>query len=348
MRLLVLVRKYRADIVIFLMVVILFVVGVQHVFKADALQYEMMVKAFRGSASLEDVESPFRNRILVPLLASFLPFGPMESMQVVNFFFSVLLGMTFFRYMKSFSFDSAESLLGVVLLMFSQPFVVYGTKALTDVSSLFFIVLSLFLIRTGNKWILASASISLGMMSRETVIFVLPVFLYYALRSESRKALVWILGLIPIVILFSIRILTTLAVPSASNPTELGQFWLPTLDLTVSNVERMVNFSHLDSTAFGVWLAILPFVPLLVTAFRKRDAAPIFARSQREFLKVTFIFMSLLMLYGLSAAYFDSRFVWVLYPVLIPIGLKGYSNWSGIWGLRMIKRIVDRIAHSLV
>jgi hypothetical protein len=54
------------------------------------------------------------------------------------------------------------------------------------------------------------------------------------------------------------------------------------------------------------------------------------------------------MLYGLSAAYFDSRFVWVLYPVLIPIGLKGYSNWSGIWGLRMIKRIVDRIAHSLV
>jgi hypothetical protein len=232
--------------------------------------------------------------------------------------------------------------------MFSQPFVVYGTKALTDVSSLFFIVLSLFLIRTGNKWILASASISLGMMSRETVIFVLPVFLYYALRSESRKALVWILGLIPIVILFSIRILTTLAVPSASNPTELGQFWLPTLDLTVSNVERMVNFSHLDSTAFGVWLAILPFVPLLVTAFRKRDAAPIFARSQREFLKVTFIFMSLLMLYGLSAAYFDSRFVWVLYPVLIPIGLKGYSNWSGIWGLRMIKRIVDRIAHSLV
>jgi len=344
----ILLRKHRPDIVILVMVVILFVVGIQHVFKGDAPQYETMVKVFRGSASLEEVDPPFRNRILLPFLASFLPFGPMESMQLVNFFFSVGLGMIFFRYMRSFSFNAADSLLGVVLLLFSQPFVVYGTKPLTDVSSLFFIVLALLLIRTKIKWALASASICLGVMSRETVIFVLPVFLYYAARSESRKALAWILGLLPIAVVFSVRVLSTLAVPSDGGSADLGHYWLPSIDLTISNVKRMVDFDNLGSTAFGTWLAILPFVPLLIPAFRKKEAIPIFDRSQKEFLLVTSIFMGLLMLYGLTAAYFDSRFVWVLYPVLVPVGLKGYSNWSGIWGLRRIKGVIDRMAHSLV
>ena len=44
----------------------------------DENQYSTMVDVLRGDASFEDVEAPFRARVLVPALASILPLDPTQ------------------------------------------------------------------------------------------------------------------------------------------------------------------------------------------------------------------------------------------------------------------------------
>ena len=98
----------------------------------DENQYSTMVDVLRGDASFEDVEAPFRARVLVPGLASILPFDADTSFLAWNAFFALAAGLAAVWYLRSLGFDDKSALLGVALFAISFPYVFYGPRGPWD------------------------------------------------------------------------------------------------------------------------------------------------------------------------------------------------------------------------
>lgn len=53
----------------------------------DIYNYSFLVRYFKGESLENPVITPFRYRILAPYLASYLPFAPLTSLNIINVLF---------------------------------------------------------------------------------------------------------------------------------------------------------------------------------------------------------------------------------------------------------------------
>lgn len=336
------IKDYRIKGRILIISTIPFIIGLQLPCflcdSPDVRAYVTLVDVFRRNASFGDVGVCFRNRILTPMLASFLPFDAYTSLQIVNFFFCIGTAVILFKYLKLFEFSDSNSLLGVIFFTFSFPYMYYGRVPLTDISALFFTILLLYMIKRDYNIFLIFTIISLGVLTRETVIFTLPIYYVYRYLNTGREV-IWryALGIVPIVVIPLVRILISNVVSEVAT----GYVWMPNLNRIFFNIDKLFAFSDLD-----VWFTVLPFI-FLVPTYLARDKIIKIWSDQLKFLFITGVFLFCIPLYGFSAAYFDGRFIWVLYPVSIPLILIGYTFWDDIFYLKGLKRGIDYILQRL-
>ena len=180
----------------------------------DAVHYATMVESFRGNANLFDVPPAWRIRILIPLLASIIPGNAYISLNIVSIIFNLLAVFFFHQFLSYFKITPKQQFLGTLIYIFTAPAIVLGFTPLTDSAGMFFIIISLYLfsilIKESSRnnlkiYILIGLAIGLGVLARETVIFVIPVIVLWKIIDEKiqwKLLIQFIIGiaLIPVII----------------------------------------------------------------------------------------------------------------------------------------------------
>lgn len=164
---------------------------------ADSAVYISMCK----TGVFNEGGTPLCYRVLQPLLASLLPFKCEVSFLVcttVNIAICIIL---LYRYLIEIGIDSKKAVIGIII--FAQLDTVYESfkGAETDSIGWVFILLSILLL-IKKQDILFSLCVGIGVLGRESVLFVLP--LYYL--ANKRKGLRCVaVSIFPLLIFFGIR-----------------------------------------------------------------------------------------------------------------------------------------------
>jgi hypothetical protein len=144
------------------------------------------------------VHYPFRARILVPFLASLIsPMPNAVSFFVVNSLTMVMVSVALFYFFRLYVSDK-YAVLGVFCHNLSYPIIFYFFAALTDTVAYLFMVLGLYLIYTKRTSLLVVVVLSVGVFARETVLILLPLWIFSLYRVHRLREI--ILSVIPIAI----------------------------------------------------------------------------------------------------------------------------------------------------
>ncbi|MFX1238539.1 MAG: glycosyltransferase family 39 protein [Promethearchaeota archaeon] len=157
----------------------------------DSEQYAKLVDFFRGTGDLDDVSNAWKIRLLVPLLASIIPLDPITSLNLISLVFNLLSVIIFYKLLERFQFNLKKRVLGTLMFVFAAPTIVLGFTPLTDTSGIFFILISLYIYQTFNRNIrndlILGIVIGIGVLARETVVFIVPVLVLWEVIDKGLK-----------------------------------------------------------------------------------------------------------------------------------------------------------------
>ncbi|MBD3216038.1 MAG: phospholipid carrier-dependent glycosyltransferase [Candidatus Lokiarchaeota archaeon] len=185
----------------------------------DAKEYKALVEFFRGQGAFTDAGVIWRGRVLVPLIASIFPFDPLISLRIVNIVFTLFCVVFFYQILSLLKFRNKERFLGIFLFIIAVPTITIGSTPLTDSAGLFFVVFSIYLyLRLDNKpkkFLLIGIILAIGVFSRESVLFIIPVLILWEIieigvskniiKDIALKIL--LIGTLPLLSFIFIRIL---------------------------------------------------------------------------------------------------------------------------------------------
>ena len=112
----------------------------------DAIRYINMTDFYKGKESSEILIPPYTTRVLVPFLASKLPFSTDTSINIINLVSMVLSLFVLYYILKIYSLPDKYIYLGCLLYVFSFPTFYYGTVTYVDAVLVFFIFSGLYFI----------------------------------------------------------------------------------------------------------------------------------------------------------------------------------------------------------
>ena len=287
----------------------------------DSTLYVEIANFFRGNAQLNDLNPPFSFRPLVPFTVSLLPFSIPTGFGIVNTLFIFLSSLVLFAFLKELQFSKKFSLIGSLLFIFSFPTFWYGSACLTDATGIFFMLVGVYLIKKNYPLISIVFATSLGVLAREMVIVLLPLYMLCDAKRSFRKLFLFA---IPLIVLSLVRIYFSPKVGVHS------WYWFHiSWDFVLFNLTRVDMWVTLILT-----LGIFPF--LIIVGYLKDTWTANIDKEDLILLKNIFISFSIIPGYAFTAAYFDGRYIWVLYPVLIPLSLLGLP-----WLLSRFKTIIS-------
>ncbi len=296
-------QKKLVWIVILLMVVVFSIpnFGRSNGF-TDSKYYMDFAKYLRGEQKKDTLEPPFSFRPLVPFLASLLPFPLDINFGIINTVAIALSCVILFKFLKKLEFNEKESFVGVLLFLASYPVFLYFPAILTDSVGFLFLLWGIYLIFTDSLWFFIVASFAI--LAREVNIALLGI--YFLKNSGLNKK--HLLLVLPILAFVFARLILGKG---------LGYFWHP----TTVNLLRPEAYVH-----FVLGLGFL-IPPLIAFVFDYRSCRTKFRKSKYyNFLIYTLAILMLIPIYGFIAGYFDSRYVIVMYPVLIPFAIVGIGS----------------------
>jgi len=171
---------------------------------ADSVNYIAMAEA-----PLEHHVAPYCYRLLVPTLAGLLPLDLATSFFLLTFLFCTGTGVVLYYVLLELGLDRFLALMGLLLfygLNWATRFVLFDFR-LTDPALFFLGVLSLLSLLKG--WNLcAVAALSLGVLAKESMLFVIPfAYTLRARRAVDGRALLRALaiGIVPVAVFFAVR-----------------------------------------------------------------------------------------------------------------------------------------------
>ena len=279
-----------------------------HLHLADAGEYIKYVNYFRKNQIKGNLTPHATYRPFVPFIASFLPFGPMTSINIVNICF-LLIALLFLNLtLYSFQFNLIHRVIGSILFIFSFPLFFYGAIGYIDPVVIGFLSIGVYFL-SQKKWLICSILFMLGALVKESVVILVPVaFVSLFYCSYSWKKKVWLS------IILSLSFLIPYQLIRIVNPISEAHFWWPTYAFFLLNVTRLKNWAGF-LLGYGLpgflSLGIIPFFQSLWPE-KKDQLAPLIAG---------FLLAVCLYLYSLVAAYADARFIWTSYPFSIPLAV---------------------------
>jgi hypothetical protein len=137
------------------------------------------------------IPSPWKFRVLVPFLAGLLPFSAVDSLRLVAYlslFFSYLF---MFLACRKMGVSLGGSVIGLCCVWCSRWHLMnYNNPYLTDAFGLFILCVMMFSFLDDKFFVFLIAAV-LGILARETTVFLVPVWL---IRREWKRSLVLILA----------------------------------------------------------------------------------------------------------------------------------------------------------
>ena len=137
----------------------------------------------------QTINAPYCYRILMPILVWLMPFDLTLNFQILTMLFLFFSGLILYIILKE-SYSKILSLAGLTLFYTSPwiaKFLIYDFW-LTDSITFFFILLCFFAIIKSNT-ILYCVSLFLGVLSKEIMLFTIPVFLISEYIKMNQKGL---------------------------------------------------------------------------------------------------------------------------------------------------------------
>ncbi|MCX7879563.1 MAG: hypothetical protein N2517_02775 [Ignavibacteria bacterium] len=273
----------------------------------DQVHYYKLVEVFKEKKSLDQVKPPYNSRILPSLLASFLPFSPGISLNLINLL-CLLVGFCFsYKTLIDLNLVNFNPILISAVHIVSFPVFYYGTIGFIDsILIAFYMVGIYFLI---NKKISSLAIlIFFGVFVKETIfILVIVSVLYLFISEKSYKKILFIIAsyLIGFVLLKIILFYNT----------KSSYLWLPSLEVLYQNIFRIRTYLTFLLSSIPIFILLFiakKFIAQLKTSklsnLDTNDKAIIFSMTAGIIISYS------IFIYSLFSAYTDGRFIWLSYP----------------------------------
>lgn len=211
----------------------------------DVIQYEKYVEFSRGNKNIaNELEGLFSYRPIVPLLASVLPFKPNTSINLINLIFLTLGLIYHLRLLRLFGFNENQSIIGALLFILSFPMFYYATSGYIDGSLVGIFTVSAYYL-FADKYSLFIVIFVLGILVKETIIILLPVYLVqFLIKDKSRIEFLKVI--IPIVLYLVVIVLIREFAPHKESYVRK-----PSTDILLYNLVRAKTYLSFILT-FGI------------------------------------------------------------------------------------------------
>jgi 4-amino-4-deoxy-L-arabinose transferase-like glycosyltransferase len=163
-------------------------------FETDYAQtYSPLHRAFFGIVSGDKIYSVFPPGY--PILAMpFYYFLGLNGMQLANVFFTVLLILTFYFFIREF-YSPNEAFIASIILLIGTQILNYSVSIWSHVPASFLILLSIYLIFKDRVW-LGGALLGLGIVVRYSTIVIAPILFIYLYKVKKDKIPVFLISLL--------------------------------------------------------------------------------------------------------------------------------------------------------
>jgi hypothetical protein len=170
----------------------------------DQVYYRQMAESAPNINS--QIPHFFAYRIFPPWLAGILPGSVESGFKFLNLFFLIAVSYSFYFLLKKIELKELTSLIMTLTFILNRYFFqihAWNYFQLTDLISNTVIFLSIISI-ISKRYILLGFLFSIGIMSKETVLVIVPVVLFYLIQSKSKRKdwLYFSLSLLPGIFLF--------------------------------------------------------------------------------------------------------------------------------------------------
>lgn len=272
----------------------------------DSYNYVQYVNYYNGDDVSEEITKPYTYRFLVPLIASLLPFDSFTSLNLINLSCEILTVLFLMYIFGAMGFSEKVQLIGGLIFAVSFPVFYYGVVGLLDAPAIFLITLGIYLVLK-SKFVPLALVLIIGAMVNEKSILLIPFYFAFVLKAKNFKN-----ALIQTSILAILFVTTNLIVRKLTINADSQFIWTISLDSLFYNLGRIRTYISLLLTG-GIPLALLLY------------SLPRFQKGENPNFALLFgvLMVVIMILYSLTAAYTDGRFMWYIYPFALP--LCGYG-----------------------
>jgi hypothetical protein len=277
----------------------------------DDHHYHQQAQYFRGEAARSALKAPWAYRVGLPALVAALPFDIDITFRCLNTAALILANIVLALFCLSLGSSSDEAVAAGALSAMSFGTFWYGPTDYPDAFVLLALTLCLHFLH-GRKRTAFWIACSIGVLFKEWVLMMLPVVVTLDVLEEPRWAA-------------RVRTLLPCAAPIAVAALlrygfrDLPQhMWVPSIDVIIANLSRPRAILSTILT-LGVALPLVPAAYALRSLWWERWSRA----GAGRILAITAFWFSALPAYGLVSAYLDGRFVWMLYPVVMPLAGAG-------------------------
>ena len=215
--------------------------------------------------SIHAIPSPFRLRVLVPALASLLPFGPVMSIAVVTYASFAATYACVLLTCRRLGLAMLPSVLGlIVTCAFSAALFPYRNPLMTDAFGLL-VAAAMTYAYVCDRFVAFAAVGLIGLSAREATLSLLPMWMF---RSVRRTLLLMVAAVLLLALLQ--RILYPL------EPDEMTLRWALTRVMPYE-LGHPINFAAAAATAWGWGFALAAVGLVLLPRAALVEAGPAFA-----------------------------------------------------------------------
>ncbi len=275
----------------------------------DSYTYVQYVNYYNGEDVESEVTKPYSFRFLIPLLSSLLPFDSFTSLNIVCLSTEILGLLFLMKVLALLGFKPRTIFITSFLYSFSFPVFYYGVVGLLDAPAIFLIILGVYL-TIRKQLILLILTMIVAAMVNEKVVLVLPFYFFFNIKEIGFNK-----SFINSVIIFVAFVAVSLIVRANTINADSSFMWTVSTSSLIDNLTRIRTYISLALTG-GIPLLIL------VLTYRRID----FKQSHVFGFAMGTIFVGLMIVYSLTAAYTDGRFAWYLYPFILPLCAYGIER----------------------
>ncbi len=274
----------------------------------DAIRYINMTDYYKGTEDPEILIPPYTTRVLVPFIASKLPFASDTSINIINLV-SMIISLFILHYTFVF-YKLPDKLinLGCFLYVFSFPTFYYGTVTYVDAVLLLFLFLSFYFILT-DRMIFLILALILGTCVKESMLLIIPVFFVNSILKKDKLPSVFLKTFSLLIFYF-----LTIYFLHLVKPNKFSYMWIPSYEIFISNVIRPRTF-----LSFILTLGIPGILSvLLILYYFIKDKSVI----KSNLTLITGLIISFcLWSYSVISAYSDGRFIWPAVVFSLPLSM---------------------------
>jgi hypothetical protein len=300
--------------------------GIGHIYP-DSKHYVALVDFFKGITN-NDLTQPFMYRIALPLIASFLSFffEQTTAITILSLVFTMAFLAVIFEICVDFGNGPFESMLATTLVAIAHPTAYYGSAPLVDSAWMFFIALAiLFMVRYKGVSIPFILTVCVGVMFKESVMFVVIVFFFYSLFHDRV-----IYDAIKNSILVGVLAIGTYVLCILLMEPNYIIRWIPNFGSVVWLSDRLVDI---------LLYSLILFVPYLFLGVIWRDKINI---RTRWLLISTIGGLFPLILISAFGAAFATRFIWPLYIGFAPVVARLNRESIDFFKRTVLDRLINR------